>query len=403
MPPGAAPPGTVDLTFGSGGRAIADVPEWVVETLAVAVAPDGAIVVGAEAEQIFGPTETGPSLGMVVRFTADGALDATFGDGGVVRIAAFDRAASLAIRDDGAILVAGRLVSVDFALDLGVTLLGADGAPDPSFGDGGLVRIDTGAQEDDPTLAVAGDGAIYVAGTRHAERVGLFLARLLPDGAIDPSFGAGGTTLVVDGLRDLHARGVAVLPDGTIVVGAWDHRWASISAFGAVRFTADGALDATFGIGGLAVALDDLSFVEQEELALLPDGRVALGGSVSHGSGSAFASVVLAEDGAVDAVSEVAGGGELHFGFGIAVQRDCGVVLAGLARSPTDVAAVVRLDAGGVVDPGFGDGGITRTSLGEPFAIAEAVTLDAHGDLIVAGEVYGPAMPRRLAVARLAR
>src|SRR5579859_6246655 len=74
--------GTVDQTFGSGGVATAAFPNSNVQGAdAVLEQPDGKILLGGE---VLPNTRAAPPDGALVRFTANGTLDQTFGSGGQV-------------------------------------------------------------------------------------------------------------------------------------------------------------------------------------------------------------------------------------------------------------------------------------------------------------------------------
>ena len=87
------------------------------------------------------------------------------------------------------------------------------------------------------------------------------MARYRPNGSLDPTFAGGGRTLVtLPGMRAGYnqRRGLAVLPDGRFLVATdaiRDDDFASLVAV--ARFTASGALDTTFGTGGVAAVPGD--------------------------------------------------------------------------------------------------------------------------------------------------
>ena len=117
--------------------------------------------------------ESGERAFTVMRFHADGRLDTGFGVGGraSVRFSAegdYDIPGALALQADGRILLAGYFSNpaTSYDLDFGVARLLPDGSPDTSFGGGDAVAIHPlSAREDIATaLAVLPDGAIVAAG-----------------------------------------------------------------------------------------------------------------------------------------------------------------------------------------------------------------------------------------------
>src|SRR5690606_28140736 len=96
-----------------------------------------------------------------------------------------------------------------------------DGSPDPAFGDGGLALADVqGGSDYAYGLAVQPDGAVVVTG--YGGRAGggagdLALVRFLPDGTLDDGFGDGGRVLLALGVS-ASGNALALQPDGKILV-----------------------------------------------------------------------------------------------------------------------------------------------------------------------------------------
>ena len=116
---------------------------------------------------------------------SSGSLDPSFGAGGVVttRFPASAHAEAVALEPRGGIVLAGRSGS-----DLALARYRTDGSLDPAFGEGGRLVSDLRGR-DGVAAAVQLDGKIVVAGSSGPH---LALARYLPDGSLDPSFGEGG-------------------------------------------------------------------------------------------------------------------------------------------------------------------------------------------------------------------
>jgi uncharacterized delta-60 repeat protein len=195
---------------------------------ALALQPDGTPVVGGETSGRF----------LLERLRIDGTPDPTFGSEGVVTTGFQGTAglAGLTLQPDGRIVAVGTDTNtVTFAHALALARYLPDGQLDPSFGSGGRVRADSdacGQDFDGDRLVVSPDGRITVAGTA--------LARYLADGSIDPSFDAGQPVPL--GFR---TAGLFLQPDGAVVV---------VTYGGFARFRADGTLDPAFGVEGVADA-----------------------------------------------------------------------------------------------------------------------------------------------------
>ena len=175
-----------------------------------------------------GSSRGSPSQFAVARYLPDGSLDRVFGNNGIVTTPFDDadaRAAALAIQPDGDIVVAGAR-GVDQDPDFALVRYQPDGHLDLTFGIRGRVATDFGGsgQEWADAVAIQADGSIVAAGTAIPEigpcGIGqqFGVARYLPDGAPDRTFGTDGMlTTEIDGGSD-NAHDIMVQPDGKLVV-----------------------------------------------------------------------------------------------------------------------------------------------------------------------------------------
>ena len=154
--------GDLDPTFGNGGKVVTDFNNSTDWLSRIAVQPDGKIVAIGD---------THPShRGALARYNPDGTLDATFGNGGKVITVATVResAAGLLILPDGKIMISGS-ISLPSEFDTSFALLrfNSDGSVDSTFGNGGIVMTNI-AEDDDQAYAIArqSDGKIVAAGRR---------------------------------------------------------------------------------------------------------------------------------------------------------------------------------------------------------------------------------------------
>ncbi|MBI4319573.1 MAG: hypothetical protein HY675_13880 [Chloroflexi bacterium] len=258
--------GTLDTTFGTcllpGActgtqltdfgiiRAPADVAR------AVALQPDGKIVVaGGNVEDV-----------ELARYTRDGNLDPTFGQGGKAIVnfrLGFEEAVDVVLQGDGKIVTAVRLqqfipgqrLDHDFA----VARFEADGRPDTTFGTGGITWFRTASDEEARSVALQLDGKIVAAGrtTSTRTRPDFVVARFDTNGLLDTTFGAGTGVVTTDFGGPDEATGVAVVAfpvfpgpriGQKIVVVGWSR--IDLTAFAVARYNLDGTLDADFGLGG---------------------------------------------------------------------------------------------------------------------------------------------------------
>jgi uncharacterized delta-60 repeat protein len=235
--------GDLDATFGSGGKVTTDLSGFNDRASAIAVQPDGKIVV-AGTTNVFAPA----SAFLVTRYNADGSLDQGFGIGGKATAVDGGNASALAVQADGKIVVAGSAHG-DFALARFTT----SGALDAGFGAGGQVTTDFfGRNDSAAAVAIDGNGRIVVAGIARASDLPDFaLARYNSDGSLDVTFGTGGTVTTDYFGRNDGASAVAVDGSGKIVAAgfAFSGPFPSVE-FALARYNPDGSRDATFGTDG---------------------------------------------------------------------------------------------------------------------------------------------------------
>ena len=194
-------PGALDTSFATAGKARVAVGAGEDRAYAIAIQQDGKVVVAGRSSEHGGDFA-------VVRLDRDGALDTTFGSGGKVAVdvgGGSDTAHAIAVDPDGKILVAGSAGRASGAgQTFGLVRLSPDGTLDPGFGAGGKVttafgRDSDGASDTAYALLVEPDGAILVGGDSNqgasATGVDFALARYTREGTLDTTFGAGGKVL----------------------------------------------------------------------------------------------------------------------------------------------------------------------------------------------------------------
>ncbi len=213
-----AAPGALDAGFGSGGTAVTSLGTNLVGYGAgVAVQPDGAILLAGYTTS---PSYTDADF-TLVRYNPDGTLDTSFGSAGAVFTdfrGARDFGHAVAVQPDGAILVAGPAasgVNTDFA----VARYTAGGQLDTGFGTSRTVLTDFGSGSDAGyAIVLQPDGQILVAGRAENGVQGFALARYSADGSVDTSFGSGGMVTTDFGGGIDEGRAAALQPDGAVLV-----------------------------------------------------------------------------------------------------------------------------------------------------------------------------------------
>ncbi|HSA58440.1 MAG TPA: DUF4215 domain-containing protein [bacterium] len=398
-----AAPGDLDPSFGTGGVVIANPGIVGGFESAVALDAQGRIVVAGTLDII----ENSDFL--VARFNADGSLDADFGPGGpdgsgfvTTDFAGdADSGSALAIQGDGKIVVVGYSLQVLFS-DFALARYHPDGSPDTDFGPDGTGQVHTdfdepgGSSDVAQAMAIQDDGKIVAAGFSDND---FALARYNPDGSLDADFGPGGADGDGKVTTDLGStnegfEAVAIQPDGKIVAAGSLELANFDSAI--VRYNPDGTLDPTFNPGGPVpgAVVADLNGTGLEDavydLALQPDGKIVVVGEAdfleydimvarfdSNGSlddGFGESGVVFTDIGLDD------------FGESVVLQANGKILVGGSAEigESFDDFALVRYNADGSLDTGFGDGGISTDDLGGEDNGLTDLVLQPDGKIVAA-------------------
>jgi uncharacterized delta-60 repeat protein len=280
--------GTLDTSFGTGGKVVTNFGEVSAQGSSVAVQPDGKIVVAGYAN-----IDGGYDFALV-RYNANGSLDASFGPGGKVVTEfgvlqqgySFAEGSSVALQQDGKIVVAG-VAYIGPGRDFAVARYNSDGTLDNAFGSGGKVMTDFSRNDSAFSVAVGPDGKIVIAGMSDVERgFGFALVRYSSDGTLDTSFGTGGrvTTdfgLLDQGFSNASVSSLAIQPDGRMVATGRAYFNGNFHS-GMARYNSDGTLDTNFGTGGKVAASFDSPWGQDAfgAVVLQLDGKivVAVGG-----------------------------------------------------------------------------------------------------------------------------
>ena len=343
-PPGPAHAGDLDTSFGGGGLAFAPVGTGAVEGAAAAMQSTGKIIG-------FFLVHGNLFDSIVMRFNTDGTLDTSFGDGGQ-RI----------------------------------------------FHSGVTTRIANGLM----CMTVQPDDKIVLGGSyinTASKKIMFRLRRLTADGASDTGFGANGTVITDFPLAERSCCEKLMLqPNGKIIaLGTMDHSILSREATIAARYDQDGTLDTGFNATGYAVITnggDNACFIDA---APAPGGKIVI---LSSSSNDIFLSR-LTSDGQMD--TSFAGSGALDVdiagydcaSFCVTVQNSGAVVVGGAVDDETD-SFLVRFTPAGVLDTGFGTGGIRIIN-----TAAEEIVWDCAvdgGDRVITVGRSGPAHEANAAI-----
>jgi len=128
------------------------------------------------------------------------------------------------------------------------------------------------------SIAVQSDGKLVVTGYAfNGSNYDFALARYTANGALDPSFGNGGKVISPIGSYNNFARSMALQSDGKIVLAGYAST-ANGDDFALARYTTDGVLAPTFGCDGKVIShlgsFEDAAYC----IAIQSDGKIVVAG-----------------------------------------------------------------------------------------------------------------------------
>jgi len=242
---------------------------------------------------------------------------------------------------DGKFLIAGRFDGVLGALRRGIARMNSDGTPDLTFGYGmsGGTNINC--------LVIQPDGRILIAGsfTNFNGVPRSRVARLFPDGRLDPTF--------LNGLSGPNSApsDMVLQPDGKVLIVGNFTNVNGVVRSNVARLNADGALDAGF-FQGMTAASSGVSAV-----AVQADGQVIVGGNFTTFAGVSRGRIARLNgtDGTFDASFLSVGSGASSAVGEIQIQPDAKILIAGSFTSfnGTPRNYIARLNTDGSLDTSF--------------------------------------------------
>lgn len=326
-PTPASADGTLDPSFAGTGQlgldAMTEYDEYVVDT---AIDSQGRILVLEVGE--YDPT--GYTAAFLIRLLSDGTIDQTFSVGddtygnGVKAIGKVESLSlnGMAIDSQGRIMLVGGVEAGPVNWDVFMARVLPDGAYDESFGELGTMSMDLDGGSYDRAYGLTIDslGRLVVNGGYQptSSPPKGFVARFTQDGELDPSF-ASGKGWMVPFSSPSNSTGVADVvldANGKLLVGGTR---GSTQDFSVLRLGTNGVIDSAFGQGGLATAAFDGA--ERQgivDLELDPQGRIlALGQKQGSGGDPDSSQIAVARfdaDGSLDATYGTGGKAEATLG-----------------------------------------------------------------------------------------
>ena len=390
---------SLDPTFGSAGITSTAFGSYGAAAKVV-VQPDGRIVTAGQ-----------DALGdfALARYTTTGALDTSFNGTGKVTTtpsgSCSGQARALALQADGKIVVAGTSCpNFTSTRNFTVYRYNTDGSLDTSFGSSGKATVNFYAGASEAFAVAVQGGSIWVAGYAGS---GFALARLTSSGTLDYSFGSGtGTVTSAVGTSSAFANSLVIQADGKPVLAGYASSGGTV--FALTRYTANGALDTTFGTGGKVLTNVGGTFSGNSAiataLAIQVDGKVVAAGYANSTSGGyyRFAAVRYTSTGALDSgfgsgtgkVLAAIGSGDA-IGSDMAIDASGGIVVGGYSSAGSYRQLTLnRYDQLGNQDYSFGP---VATAVGSANAAVQGLAIQGDGKIVVVG--YGNS-PTTFVVAR---
>lgn len=280
----------------------------------------------------------------------------------------------------------------------------APGDLDTTFGSGGIVANSTGNPVD---VAVQSDGKIVAVGKHEVcEPSGggvvchneFLVERFNENGTLDTSFGGGdGIVTTSFGHETQRASSIVIEPGGKLLVSG-----DAGGEFALARYNSDGSFDTSFGgsDGEVTADVPNTSGFRSwsGSMALLPSGKIVLGGNV-------FANEPEVAEPWHMAVARFTTSGSLDTSFGtngttvgprgnmygLAADASGRLLAAGWSNYEFTVA---RFNADGSLDTSFGNAGMVSLDLSESGSKAADVLVQPDGKILVSGYGVGMTLAR---------
>jgi uncharacterized delta-60 repeat protein len=389
--------GDLDTTFSGDGRLTTDFSGgWHDRVMAIALQPNGRIVAVGDHYDPANPHATSADFALA-RYLADGTPDSTFSADGklLTNFGGVDEARDVVVQSSGKIVVAGRKCSSAGVCDLAVARYNSYGNLDTTFsGDGKqVVAFGSGDNGTWGGLAIQPDGKIVIGGymVNASGNYDFAVYRLNPSGSLDATFSGDGRVNFGFGAgpqeeaEDLVLQGGKILVVGETCDASWYH-----CNFAVARLTSTGSMDTTFSGDGKQTTdfgADDYPAA----VAVQPNGKIVVAGEKYTTSAEYFALARYSANGALDTTFSGDGRQTISFGTyawanGVLVQSDGKIVVAGVGQSGSNNNfALARLNANGALDATFSGDGKVLIDFAGHSDMALALVRQGDGKYVLGG------------------
>ncbi len=405
-----AQPGSPDLSFGNNGT-LKDLTRQSYEKAIVCLA-NKHILIGSSGFY------NGYNTFLVDCLLPNGKKDSSFGVNGTAFIQfsqfmfSFSASAqinSLAVLPNGRIIAAGYGTASGINGNIALAALNSNGTPDTTFGKKGTLLTGFDGNETVNAIALQADGKIVVGGraTQPFSQDGshFFVARFLPDGSKDASFGNGGI-LLSNSIGSVNT--IVIQKDKKIVAGGYNNSQTGVN-FHLERYISNGSYDKSFGSEGIiSSSVNDGSLSYINDVILQKDQKIVVAGRTIFNGLQTFTVARYNTNGGFDNSFGNKGIVTTEFPqkIGNAVEvlitgeKENKIVVAGsnYANPYGGTIVVAAYNNNGDLDTTFGTGGITMTKL-EGSDFINASSLQPDGRIVVLGNDQTPFYPASRALA----
>lgn len=345
--------GVLDVSFGDAGHSIISMPvnHYSGTPYAMEVLPSGKIILAGSIKSVGTDYH-----GALIRLNSDGSIDTTFGSSGFTQNINTRYYSDLALQNDGKIVTVGSSVNTQNTNSgFAIARYTEDGALDNTFGFGGIKVIYFPYKAYSPKMCIQPDGKIFVVGYNSDFNLDItipnlhdiLLTRLQSDGTLDFSFGASGKIVASASQLQDSPQTCLVQPDGKLLIIGWGFD----APLFMMQFLNNGTPDNAFGNGGIRITADSANLILPFDAALQADGKIVVCG-VSYG----FAVARFNPDGALDQTFGNTGIVTTDFtGYGgsgekILVQPDGKLIVSGSTEKDFALARYLSGLSVGVID-----------------------------------------------------
>lgn len=263
----------------------------------------------------------------------------------------------------------------------------------------GVISINFGYQSAAFGLARQADGKLIIVGfTTDANNVDNgFIQRYNPDGSLDGSFGQTGTIISnFQGQAQLY--GVAVQPDGAIVVTGWAINNNLTNALVA-RYTSTGQLDTTFNSTGYVTTLLGGVYTKARAVQIQDDGSIVIAGQAQIDNNQQIFVARYESDGTLDTTFNATTGTSplsdclTSAAFGLALQADQKIIVTG-SINPYELGfnnknyTIIRLNTDLTLDQTFNPNDTPGYIISEVGLQANDAIVQENGQIVTCGFNY---------------